>query len=330
MSSPSRITSPDVGRSRPPSSWSRVLLPEPDGPIRATNSPGVTASETSRTASTVSPGMGYCLVRLRASRIGWSASSPCVGATSGAGASCVMRLVGLPAARCDPYRSGAVRCGQRLDGPGWRWDPATPAPAGAGRLPAEELGRDRGQDGAHEPLSGGPVGHPQAARRDVASVPGRGSLRGCGRAAAGRPASDPGTGWAWAVGVARRGRRGDRRRGARGRRRNRRGSDLRRRGGLAARGFWVGRVGWPGRWPRRGLGLGLRRRPGGRLGGRPCRGLGRRLDGWGGRRGSVGRAPLGGLGGRLRRRLGGRLRGRLRGRRGAAAPHLSANRTVQT
>ena len=31
---------PVVGWSRPPSSWRSVLLPEPDGPMRATNSPG--------------------------------------------------------------------------------------------------------------------------------------------------------------------------------------------------------------------------------------------------------------------------------------------------
>ena len=39
MSRPSRTTSPLVGRSRPPRSWRSVLLPEPDGPISATNSP---------------------------------------------------------------------------------------------------------------------------------------------------------------------------------------------------------------------------------------------------------------------------------------------------
>ena len=50
--SPSRITSPVVGRSRPPRTWSNVDLPEPDGPIRATNSPAWTVSETPRSAST--------------------------------------------------------------------------------------------------------------------------------------------------------------------------------------------------------------------------------------------------------------------------------------
>ncbi len=65
--------------------------------MRATNSPDPTASETPLTASTVSPGMGYCFVRPRASRIG-GATAPGVGAASGAGAVCVMGLVGLRAA----------------------------------------------------------------------------------------------------------------------------------------------------------------------------------------------------------------------------------------
>jgi hypothetical protein len=49
---PSRTTSPDVGRSRPPRRWRRVLFPDPDGPMTATNSPGSTASDTPRTAAT--------------------------------------------------------------------------------------------------------------------------------------------------------------------------------------------------------------------------------------------------------------------------------------
>ena len=40
ITSPSRTTSPEVGWSSPPRRWSSVLLPEPDGPMRATNSPG--------------------------------------------------------------------------------------------------------------------------------------------------------------------------------------------------------------------------------------------------------------------------------------------------
>ena len=73
---------------------SSVLFPDPDGPIRATNSPGRTSRLTPRTASTTSPGMRYCLVRARASRIGWAVpgaarSAGAAGATDG---SDVMRL----------------------------------------------------------------------------------------------------------------------------------------------------------------------------------------------------------------------------------------------
>ena len=54
---------PDVGRSRPPRTWSSVDLPEPDGPISATNSPASTDSETPRSASTVVGPSGYVRVR---------------------------------------------------------------------------------------------------------------------------------------------------------------------------------------------------------------------------------------------------------------------------
>ena len=39
MSTPSIITVPDVGLSRPPSMFKRVDLPEPDGPMIETKSP---------------------------------------------------------------------------------------------------------------------------------------------------------------------------------------------------------------------------------------------------------------------------------------------------
>src|SRR5262249_4782831 len=47
ISCPRTSTSPPVGRSRPAIRFSRVVLPEPDGPIRARNSP----SSTSRSRS---------------------------------------------------------------------------------------------------------------------------------------------------------------------------------------------------------------------------------------------------------------------------------------
>src|SRR5690349_24891879 len=52
MRSPSTSTVPVVGRSRPPISDSSDVLPEPDGPVSATNSPGSSVSETSATATT--------------------------------------------------------------------------------------------------------------------------------------------------------------------------------------------------------------------------------------------------------------------------------------
>ena len=56
MLSPAITTSPDVGLSSPARMCIRVDLPEPDGPMTATSSPGRTTSETPRSASTaVSP-----------------------------------------------------------------------------------------------------------------------------------------------------------------------------------------------------------------------------------------------------------------------------------
>ena len=51
-SRPASRTRPEVGRSSPPASRSRVDLPEPLGPITATNSPAPTRSETSSSALT--------------------------------------------------------------------------------------------------------------------------------------------------------------------------------------------------------------------------------------------------------------------------------------
>ena len=52
-----------------------VLLPLPDGPMRATNSPAATVSETPRSASTVVSPSGYDFVSSRAWRIGAVAAS---------------------------------------------------------------------------------------------------------------------------------------------------------------------------------------------------------------------------------------------------------------
>jgi hypothetical protein len=52
MRTPSMTTSPEVGRSRPPSRWSIVDLPDPELPMMATNSPRSTDSEMPLSAST--------------------------------------------------------------------------------------------------------------------------------------------------------------------------------------------------------------------------------------------------------------------------------------
>ena len=49
---PSTRTLPSVGRSRVPATASSVDLPEPEGPVTATNSPAATESVTSRRAKT--------------------------------------------------------------------------------------------------------------------------------------------------------------------------------------------------------------------------------------------------------------------------------------
>jgi hypothetical protein len=49
---PATRTEPDVGRSSPAARFSSVVLPEPDGPTTATNSPLWTSSETPRIGST--------------------------------------------------------------------------------------------------------------------------------------------------------------------------------------------------------------------------------------------------------------------------------------
>ena len=53
--SPARRSSPSVGVSRPATRLSSVDLPQPDGPITATNSPGVIVKSTPRSARTGAP-----------------------------------------------------------------------------------------------------------------------------------------------------------------------------------------------------------------------------------------------------------------------------------
>src|SRR6266566_9935458 len=66
MSSPAKSTCPAVGRSSPPSRWSRVDLPTPDAPISATLYPAPTARVTPRRTRTVSGPTRYSLSSSRA------------------------------------------------------------------------------------------------------------------------------------------------------------------------------------------------------------------------------------------------------------------------
>src|SRR5207247_3053282 len=58
---PRRTTSPRVGRSRPATHFSSVVLPQPDGPTTQTNSPSSTTNETSCTASVALAPVPYVL-----------------------------------------------------------------------------------------------------------------------------------------------------------------------------------------------------------------------------------------------------------------------------
>ena len=62
-SSPSRYTFPPVGASSPPMQFRRVLLPEPDSPTTAANSPRSMEKETSRRARTAASPFPYVLLR---------------------------------------------------------------------------------------------------------------------------------------------------------------------------------------------------------------------------------------------------------------------------
>ena len=55
ISLPSTTIAPDEGSVRPATICRSVLFPQPDGPIRQTNSPSGTASDTRSTAVTACP-----------------------------------------------------------------------------------------------------------------------------------------------------------------------------------------------------------------------------------------------------------------------------------
>src|SRR5262245_64514258 len=62
-SRPFRRYEPAVGRSRQPIKCMNVDLPEPEGPVSATNSPGSIESETPRSAGTSTSPTWYVFVR---------------------------------------------------------------------------------------------------------------------------------------------------------------------------------------------------------------------------------------------------------------------------
>src|SRR5262245_4277686 len=69
---PSSSTSPDVGTSSSPANDNNVLLPDPEGPITATNSPCSIRSETPSRARTVRRPRRYVLTALRNSNMSGS------------------------------------------------------------------------------------------------------------------------------------------------------------------------------------------------------------------------------------------------------------------
>jgi hypothetical protein len=67
---PASRISPDVGRSSPAAHCSKVLLPEPDGPITAVKVPGAKSAVTSRKAVTAPPPDPYTFVTARSATAG--------------------------------------------------------------------------------------------------------------------------------------------------------------------------------------------------------------------------------------------------------------------
>src|SRR5919201_3352852 len=63
-STPARLTVPDVGESRRPVMFSKVVFPEPDRPTIATNSPGATRRSTSKSNGVGTPRSYVLLTRV--------------------------------------------------------------------------------------------------------------------------------------------------------------------------------------------------------------------------------------------------------------------------
>src|SRR5690606_20171775 len=76
MSSPSTRSSPLSGLSIPAIRLSSVLLPDPEGPISAVNSPAAMSSVTSESTGTICPPRRYDLKSLRMAMKGGACSMP--------------------------------------------------------------------------------------------------------------------------------------------------------------------------------------------------------------------------------------------------------------
>ena len=87
---------PRVGVRNPSSAFSTVVLPPPDGPVSATNSPGRTSNDTPATAGSDAP--GYVCPRSRTRATSPDAAGPGRAASAGASA-------GAPAAASVPEPS---------------------------------------------------------------------------------------------------------------------------------------------------------------------------------------------------------------------------------
>ena len=108
-STPSTRTRPEVGLSSPPASPSRVVLPDPLGPMTATSSPGETASDTSVSAATRRCPSPWTLETSRSSRVGVIGAPPL---TVGAEPPPAPGAAGR-----SPARPRFVRAGRRPDAP---------------------------------------------------------------------------------------------------------------------------------------------------------------------------------------------------------------------
>ena len=82
MGVPCRMTSPDVGVSRPARRPRSVLLPLPDEPMMATNSPGSTSKEMPRRISTVRVPLRMVFVKLLTRMLGTDGTDGITGLVS--------------------------------------------------------------------------------------------------------------------------------------------------------------------------------------------------------------------------------------------------------